>query len=57
MTCFVQTVTLTLSTQRRAVLEAIAFGTFVRDTELYVDTDFGLLTTNTDDGPGLLPSA
>ena len=50
----VQTVTLTLATQRRAVLEAIAFGTFVRDTEIYVDGDFGLLTSNSDSGPGML---
>jgi hypothetical protein len=50
----VQTVTMFVSTQRRAVLEAVAFGTFVRDKEIYVDTHFGLLTPNPNKGPGLL---
>jgi hypothetical protein len=56
----VQTVTMYVSTQRRAVLEAVAFGTFVRDTELYVDSKFGLLTPNPAQAgppPGMLPSA
>lgn len=39
----VATVTMSLATQRRAVLEAVAFGTFLRDTEAMVDTTYGLL--------------
>lgn len=50
----VKTVTMFVSTQRRAVLEAVAFGTFVRDKEILVDTNFGLLTPNPHKGPGLL---
>lgn len=50
----VQTVTMFASTQRRAVLEAVAFGTFVRDTEMYVDNNFSLLTPNPNQGMGLL---
>jgi hypothetical protein len=40
----VKTVTMSISTQRRAVLEAVAFGTFLRDVESDVDTSYGLLT-------------
>jgi hypothetical protein len=40
----VATVTMPLATQRRAVLEAVAFGTFLRDTETMVDLKYGLLT-------------
>ena len=50
----VKTVTMFVSTQRRAVLEAVAFGTFVRDKEIFVDTNFGLLTPNQSKSPGLL---
>ena len=50
----VQTVTMFASTQRRAVLEAVAFGTFVRDTEMYVENNFGLLTPNPNQGMGLI---
>lgn len=50
----VQTVTMFVSTQRRAVLEAVAFGTFVRDKEIYVDTNFGILTANPHKGTGLI---
>ena len=50
----VQTVTMYISTQRRAVLEAVAFGTFVRDKEIYVDTQFGILTANPHQGTGLI---
>ena len=40
----VESVTITVGTQRRAVLEAVAFGTFLRDVETYVDTEYALLT-------------
>lgn len=33
----VETLTMTVATQRRAVLEAVAFGTFLRDVETHVD--------------------
>lgn len=32
----VETLTMTVGTQRRAVLEAVAFGTFLRDVESWV---------------------
>jgi chromosome condensin MukBEF MukE localization factor len=40
----VQTVTMSLATQRRAVLEAVAFGSFLRDVETHVDESYGLLS-------------
>lgn len=40
----VATVTMSVGTQRRAVLEAVAYGTFLRDVETWVQTDFSLLT-------------
>lgn len=40
----IETVTMTIATQRRCVLEAVAFGTFLRDVETSVSTDYGLLT-------------
>jgi hypothetical protein len=40
----VESMTVTVATQRRAVLEAIAFGTFLRDVEGWVDSEFALLT-------------
>ena len=40
----VETVTMSVGTQRRAVLEAVAYGTFLRDVETWVQTDYGLLT-------------
>eukprot|EP00878_Enallax_costatus_P038470 GHUV01043719.1.p1 GENE.GHUV01043719.1~~GHUV01043719.1.p1 ORF type:complete len:102 (-),score=24.93 GHUV01043719.1:377-682(-) len=40
----IETVTMTIATQRRCVLEAVAFGTFLRDVETGVSTDYGLLT-------------
>ena len=40
----VATLTLTYSTQRRIILEAVAFGSFLRDVETRVDTDYHLLT-------------
>lgn len=33
-----------MGTQRRAVLEAVAFGTFLRDVETFVHDEYGLLT-------------
>jgi hypothetical protein len=40
----IETLTMTVGTQRRAVLEAVAYGTFLRDVETYVDTNYSLLT-------------
>ncbi|KAI3427925.1 hypothetical protein D9Q98_006317 [Chlorella vulgaris] len=40
----VETVVMTVGTQRRAVLEAIAYGCFLRDVESWVDTEYELLT-------------
>ena len=40
----VDSVTITVATQRRAILEAIAFGTFLRDVEGIIDSNYGLLT-------------
>lgn len=40
----VEALSITVGTQRRAVLEAIAFGTFLRDVESYVDSEYQLLT-------------
>ena len=59
----VAVVTMSLATQRRAVLEAVAFGTFLRDIEDRVDGDYGLLTPlpapkGPEGGPpGALPAA
>jgi hypothetical protein len=46
----VESVTITVGTQRRAVLEAVAFGTFLRDVETHVDTEYALLTPPSNDG-------
>lgn len=40
----VDVLNVTVATQRRAILEAVAFGTFLRDVELDIDTKYGLLT-------------
>lgn len=40
----VAVVAMTVGTQRRAVLEAIAYGCFLRDVETWVEADYGLLT-------------
>ena len=40
----VESLTISVSTQKRAVLEAVAFGTFLRDVESRVDNDYALLT-------------
>lgn len=41
----VKTVTLPVSAQRRVVLEAVAFGSFLRDAEQFVETKDGRLLT------------
>lgn len=49
----VKTVTVNIATQRRVVLEAVAFGSFLRDAESYVDThDQRLLTPAPRGGQG-----
>jgi hypothetical protein len=40
----VESVVMTVGTQRRAVLEAVAYGCFLRDVESWVDTEYELLT-------------
>jgi hypothetical protein len=35
---------MSVNTQRRAVLEAVSFGTFLRDVEAQVQADYSLLT-------------
>ncbi|KXZ55990.1 hypothetical protein GPECTOR_2g1542 [Gonium pectorale] len=40
----VETVTMAVGTQRRSVLEAVAFGSFLRDVETWVHNDYALLT-------------
>ncbi|KAG2482952.1 hypothetical protein HYH03_018129 [Edaphochlamys debaryana] len=40
----VETVTMQVQTQRRSVLEAVAFGTFLRDVETWVQAEYALLT-------------
>ena len=65
----VSVVTMSIATQRRAVLEAVAFGTFLRDIETDVEDNYGLLTPLTlsasqgpdspgggPQGPGMLPA-
>ena len=44
--------TFTVGAQRRAILEAIAFGTFLRDVESSIESDYGLLTASKTDGFG-----
>eukprot|EP00192_Tetraselmis_astigmatica_P024559 CAMPEP_0117672966 /NCGR_PEP_ID=MMETSP0804-20121206/14209_1 /TAXON_ID=1074897 /ORGANISM="Tetraselmis astigmatica, Strain CCMP880" /LENGTH=49 /DNA_ID=CAMNT_0005481649 /DNA_START=675 /DNA_END=824 /DNA_ORIENTATION=+ len=36
---------MTVNTQRHAVLEAVAYGTFLRDVESHVDSEYQLLLT------------
>lgn len=40
----VESVTMTVATQRRLILEAVAYGCFLRDVESWVDTEYALLT-------------
>ena len=45
----IETITLPYSTQRRVVLEAVAFGSFLRDVETRVGTgDHALLLTSSE---------
>ena len=48
----VENMTITVGTQRRAVLEAIAFGAFLRDVETHVDLEYRLLTPVSSAGGG-----
>ena len=48
----VENMTITVGTQRRAVLEAIAFGAFLRDVETHVDMEYRLLTPVSSAGGG-----
>ena len=41
----VESVVVTVGTQRRAVLEAVAYGCFLRDVESWVDGDYAALLT------------
>ena len=47
----VEVMTVTVGTQRRAVLEAIAFGSFLRDIETHIDSEYRLLTPSTSGCP------
>lgn len=40
----VESMVISVGTQRRAVLEAVAFGTFLRDVEEHVGDEYELLT-------------
>ena len=40
----VSTLNMTVGSQRRTVLEALAFGTFLRDIETWVQSEYNLLT-------------
>ena len=40
----VSCLTMTVATQRRGVLEAVAFGCFLRDVETWVDQEYDILT-------------
>jgi gas vesicle protein len=48
----VEVVDMTVGTQRRAVLEAVAYGCFLRDVESWVDRDYALLTPVTSNSGG-----
>lgn len=50
----IESITISVGTQRRAILEAIAFGTFLRDVEDSINSSYHLLTANPSksDGPG-----
>ncbi|KAH7616359.1 hypothetical protein Ndes2526B_g08489 [Nannochloris sp. 'desiccata'] len=48
----VEVVDMTVGTQRRAVLEAVAYGCFLRDVESWVDRDYALLTPVTSNAGG-----
>ena len=40
----VEVINITVASQKRCVLEAVAFGTFLRDVETFVDSEYALLT-------------
>lgn len=40
----ISTLTMTVGTQRRSILEAVSFGTFLRDVETWLETEYSLLT-------------
>ena len=48
----VEVVDMTVGTQRRAVLEAVAYGCFLRDVECWVDREYALLTLSVTSGSG-----
>ena len=48
----VQSLSMTYGSLRRVVLEAVAFGSFLRDTESYVDSEYGLTPAGRFLGPG-----
>jgi gas vesicle protein len=48
----VEVVDMTVGTQRRAVLEAVAYGCFLRDVESWVDREYALLTPVSSSGGG-----
>ena len=48
----IQALTLTFADQRRVILEAVAFGSFLRDTEAYVEVSHTSLLTPAPSGPG-----
>lgn len=48
----VQSLSMTYGSLRRVVLEAVAFGSFLRDTESYVDSEYGLTPSGRFLGPG-----
>ena len=50
----VETLTMTVGTQRRAVLEAVAFGTFLRDVENWVVSMYGCVCACVVGGRGVL---
>lgn len=51
----VETMTMTVGTQRRAVLEAVAYGCFLRDVESWVGSEYELLTPISAAGTNGLP--
>ena len=48
----IDSVTLTVGNQRRMILEAVAYGTFLRDVEGNIDSNYGLLTATSASSSG-----
>lgn len=48
----IDSVSLTVGNQRRMILEAVAFGTFLRDVEGNIDSSYSLLTATAPGGGG-----